>query len=104
LLTPKRRARYREWDADELVSAFQENNHAVEPVISMEQALGADGEPHPQLAANGMVATVDDPELGPTTQIGVPIHMFGTPGGIVGPRPRAGEHTRAVFTELGYSP
>lgn len=104
LLTPKRRAKYREWDADELVAAFQENNHAVEPVISMEQALGADGEPHPQLAANGMVATVDDPDLGPTTQVGVPIHMFGTPGGIAGPRPRAGEHTHAVFTELGYTP
>ena len=30
----------------------------------MEEALGANGTPHPQLVANDMVATVDDPELG----------------------------------------
>jgi len=103
-LTPQRRAKYREWASDELIAAFQENNHAVEAVISMERALGAGGAPHAQLAANGMVATVDDPDLGPTTQVGVPIHLFGTPGGIRGPRPTAGQHTDAVFTELGYSP
>jgi crotonobetainyl-CoA:carnitine CoA-transferase CaiB-like acyl-CoA transferase len=50
-----------------------------------------------------MVATVDDPDLGLTTQIGVPIHLAGTPGGIKGPRPRAGADTTAVFTELGYT-
>ena len=32
--------------------------------ITMEDALGANGAPHPQLVANDMVATVDDPELG----------------------------------------
>jgi crotonobetainyl-CoA:carnitine CoA-transferase CaiB-like acyl-CoA transferase len=102
-LTPRRRAAYRARDGAELIAQFQENNHAVEAVISMEQALGAGGAPHPQLAANDMVATVVDPDLGPTTQVGVPIHLAGTPGGIVGPRPRAGAHTDEVFTELGYT-
>jgi crotonobetainyl-CoA:carnitine CoA-transferase CaiB-like acyl-CoA transferase len=104
LLTPKRRAKYRARDRDGLIAEFQENNHAVEAVISMEQALGVDGSPHEQLAANHMIVTVDDPDLGPTTQVGVPIHLAGTPGAIRGPRPRAGEHTDAVFTELGYTP
>ena len=35
------------------------------------------GHPHPQLVANGMIATVDDPVLGHTTQVGVPIHLRG---------------------------
>ena len=48
-----------------------------------------DGAPHPQLVANDMVATVDDPELGKTTQVGVPIHLLGTPGGDPGPAPAA---------------
>ena len=38
------------------------------------------GTPHPQLVANGMVATVEDPELGTTTQIGVPDQPARHPG------------------------
>ena len=60
----------------------------------MEEALGEHGQPHPQLAANDMVATVDDPELGATTQIGVPIHLLGTPGAIQGPQPMPGRAQR----------
>jgi crotonobetainyl-CoA:carnitine CoA-transferase CaiB-like acyl-CoA transferase len=50
-----------------------------------------------------MVAEVDDPELGLTTQIGVPINLFGTPGAIRGPQPRAGEHNTEIWGDLGYS-
>jgi crotonobetainyl-CoA:carnitine CoA-transferase CaiB-like acyl-CoA transferase len=102
-LTPRRRAAYREQDGRRLIEEFNANNHAVEAIISMEDALGATGEPHPQLAANGMVATVEDPELGRTTQIGTPIHLMGTPGGIRGPRPRLGDDNAEVFGALGYS-
>ena len=59
---------------------------------------------HPQVIANDMVATVVDPDLGPTTQMGVPIHMLGTPGAIQGPQPRPGEHNAEILGELGYSP
>ena len=58
-------------------------------------------EPHPQLVANGMVATVDDPELGTTTQVGVPLHLAATPGAIKGPRPRPGQHNAEIWGELG---
>jgi crotonobetainyl-CoA:carnitine CoA-transferase CaiB-like acyl-CoA transferase len=47
-----------------------------------------------------MVVTVDDPDLGPTTQIGVPIHLLGTPGGITGPQPRVGEHNDEIWGDL----
>lgn len=101
--TIRRRAAYKEHDRAELVASFQEHNHAVEAVITAEEALGAGGSPHPQLVANGMVATVDDPELGRTTQIGVPINLLGTPGAIRGPQPIAGEHNREILGGLGYS-
>jgi len=102
-ITPLRRAAYKRHRRDELIEEFRENNHAVEAVDTMEAALGAGGSPHPQLVANDMVAEVDDPDLGPTTQIGVPIHLASTPGGIVGPRPRPGQHNEEIFGALGYS-
>jgi crotonobetainyl-CoA:carnitine CoA-transferase CaiB-like acyl-CoA transferase len=102
-LTPKRRAAFKSRKRDELIAEFRENNHAIEAIETMEVALGANGAAHPQLVANDMIATVDDPELGHTTQVGVPIHLSGTPGGIRGPRPRPGQHNREIFGELGYS-
>jgi formyl-CoA transferase len=38
-----------------------------------------------QLNHNGMVVEVDDPVLGGTTQMGVPVRLHGAPGHIVGP-------------------
>lgn len=101
--TVRRREAYRQHRRDELVENFQSHHHAIESVITAEEALGAGGRPHPQLVANGMVATVDDPELGRTTQIGVPINLLGTPGGIQGPQPLPGEHNVEILGVLGYS-
>jgi crotonobetainyl-CoA:carnitine CoA-transferase CaiB-like acyl-CoA transferase len=99
VINRRRREAFKQHDRAKLVSEFQANNHAIEPIITMEEALA---DPHPQLAANGMVAQVEDPELGTTTQIGVPINLFGTPGAIRGPQPRVGEHNAEVWGELGY--
>ncbi len=78
-------------DRDALVAEFRANNHAIEAVESRWRRRSARAaQPHPQLVANDMIATVDDPELGHTTQIGVPIHLRGTPGAIQGPQPHAG--------------
>ncbi|MBK5287584.1 MAG: CoA transferase [Acidimicrobiia bacterium] len=101
--TQRRREAYKTHRRDELVATFQEHNHAIEAVITAEEALGAGGAPHPQLVANGMVATIEDPELGTTTQMGVPINLLGTPGGIQGPQPLPGQHNREIFGALGYS-
>ncbi len=102
-LTPKRRAAYKARKRDELLAEFRDNNHAIEAIDTMEAALGANGQPHPQLAANDMIATVDDAHLGRTTQVGVPIHLASTPGGITGSRPDPGQHNREIFGALGYS-
>ncbi len=101
--TDRRREGYKTHDRAELVANFQAHNHAIEAVITMEEALGATGAPHPQLLANGMIATVEDSELGTTTQIGVPINLQSTPGAIQGPQPLPGAHNREILGGLGYS-
>ena len=40
----------------------------------------------PQVRANGMVETLTDPEVGPLSQMGVPVQLSRTPGRIQGPR------------------
>ncbi len=101
--TARRREAYKQHDRADLVSRFQAHNHAIEAVITTEEALGASGHPHPQLVANDMVATIDDPELGRTTQMGVPINLHSTPGAIQGPQPLPGQHNHEIFGDLGYS-
>jgi crotonobetainyl-CoA:carnitine CoA-transferase CaiB-like acyl-CoA transferase len=86
---------FKKWKRDDLVAELIANNHAVEAVVTPEEQFA-----HPQLIANDMVVTVDDPDLGPTTQIGVPIHLLGTPGGITGPQPRVGEHNDEIWGDL----
>ncbi len=103
-ITPMRRQAYQEWSRDALVDEFRANNHAVEPIVGFGEQFTVDGgQPHRQLVANDMVATLDDPELGTTTQVGVPIHLAGTPGAIRGPRPLPGQHNEEIFGALGYS-
>jgi crotonobetainyl-CoA:carnitine CoA-transferase CaiB-like acyl-CoA transferase len=51
-----------------------------------EARLTPEGLDDPQVVHNGMVTTLDDPGVGPATQMGVPIHLTGTPGRVAGPR------------------
>jgi crotonobetainyl-CoA:carnitine CoA-transferase CaiB-like acyl-CoA transferase len=97
-------AGFDDWDREELIEEFRENNHAIEAIDTMEVALGVGGAPHPQLLANDMVASVTDPEYGDTTQVGVPIHALDEPGAITGPRPEPGQHNAEIFGALGYAP
>jgi crotonobetainyl-CoA:carnitine CoA-transferase CaiB-like acyl-CoA transferase len=92
----KRREKYKEWKRDDIVAAFQANNHAIEAIISPDEQFS-----HPQLIANDMVKTVVDPVVGETTQIGPPLHMLGTPTAIQGPQPEPGQHNDEIRRELG---
>ncbi|HUR77083.1 MAG TPA: CoA transferase [Acidimicrobiales bacterium] len=80
---------------DELVEQFHAAGLGAEPIVAMEAAYE-----HGQIVANQMVARVADPELGMTTQIGVPMQLSRTPGAIQGPRPTPGQHTEEVLAEL----
>jgi crotonobetainyl-CoA:carnitine CoA-transferase CaiB-like acyl-CoA transferase len=49
------------------------------------------------------VVEVIDPEVGPTTQVGVSIFLGATPGEVKGPQPLAGAHTDEVLRSLGHA-
>jgi crotonobetainyl-CoA:carnitine CoA-transferase CaiB-like acyl-CoA transferase len=56
----------------------------------------------PQAVHNGIVVSVDDPELGPIEQVGVAARMGGAPGAVRGPAPGPGEHTATLLRRFGY--
>jgi crotonobetainyl-CoA:carnitine CoA-transferase CaiB-like acyl-CoA transferase len=89
---------YARQDRQALVEDFHDAGLGAEAVNPM-----ADIFTHAQFVANGLAATVEDPELGRTTQIGVPAVLTGTPGGIRGGQPRVGEHSREVLAGAGFS-
>jgi len=92
------RAAYLRWPCAELVEAFHEAGLGAEAVTPMSAVFS-----HPQFVANGMAATVEDPELGSTTQVGLPAVLVGTPGAIRGGQPLVGEHSREVLADAGYA-
>jgi crotonobetainyl-CoA:carnitine CoA-transferase CaiB-like acyl-CoA transferase len=77
---------------DRFVADLNSANLGAEAVVPMHEAYR-----HPQLIANGMVASVSDPDLGETTQIGLPFTLSRNPGRILGGRPKPGEHGAEIF-------
>jgi crotonobetainyl-CoA:carnitine CoA-transferase CaiB-like acyl-CoA transferase len=57
----------------------------------------------PQVIANGMVIEMDQPGVGKVRQMGVPVRLDRTPGGVAGPAPALGEHSAEVLGRLGYT-
>lgn len=82
---------------DDLVAEFHAAGLGAEAIVPSAEFLH-----HPQLEANEMVISVEDPDLGATRQIGVPIQLEATPGSLQGPRPSPGQHSRQVLEEVGY--
>jgi crotonobetainyl-CoA:carnitine CoA-transferase CaiB-like acyl-CoA transferase len=94
----KLRDAYRQRSRRELIEEFHDANLGAEAVTPMAEVFS-----HPQFVANAMAATVEDPELGTTTQVGVPAVLSATPGGIRGGQPTVGAHSREVLAEAGYA-
>ena len=57
----------------------------------------------PQVAANRMVVELQDPEVGPIVQMGVPIELSATPGKVQGPRVLP-THSQAVCLTISRHP
>jgi crotonobetainyl-CoA:carnitine CoA-transferase CaiB-like acyl-CoA transferase len=56
----------------------------------------------PHTLARDMVVEVEHPRAGPVKTIGLPVKFARTPGGVGGPAPVYGQHTREVLAEFGY--
>jgi crotonobetainyl-CoA:carnitine CoA-transferase CaiB-like acyl-CoA transferase len=56
----------------------------------------------PHTLAREMVVEVAHPRAGPVKTIGLPVKFTQTPGGVGGPAPVYGQHTREVLAEFGY--
>ena len=83
---------------DEWLELLREGDVPCAPVQTIEEFLH-----DPQVLANDMVATVEDPSLGKVREMGVPVKLAMTPGQVKGPSPLLGQHTEEVLADLGYS-
>lgn len=79
----------------EWATALEEADVPYAPVLTME-----DAQSDPQAKHNEMFLEVEDPELGHTTQAGLPVKLLATPGVVSGPAARPGEQTEAVLSEI----
>jgi crotonobetainyl-CoA:carnitine CoA-transferase CaiB-like acyl-CoA transferase len=90
------RVAYRARDRAALIEAFHAAGLGAEAIVPMANVFS-----HPPFVANGVSVPVDDPELGATTQVGVPAVLAQTPGAVRGGQPRVGEQSREVLLEAG---
>ena len=70
----------------------------IEPVLDLDEALDSE-----LVQAREMVVEWEQPEIGPVRQLGVPIKLSRTPGGVHSPAPGFCEHTRDVLADAGLS-
>jgi crotonobetainyl-CoA:carnitine CoA-transferase CaiB-like acyl-CoA transferase len=72
----------------------------LEPVLDLDEALDSE-----LVRSREMVVELDQPGIDePVRQLGVPVKLSRTPGGVHAPAPALGENTREVLEALGYSP
>jgi crotonobetainyl-CoA:carnitine CoA-transferase CaiB-like acyl-CoA transferase len=84
---------------DEWIKLLREHDVPVEGVVATEETLR-----HGQTRANEMMAEIDDPQRGRTTQIGIPVRFSKSPGRIKGPAPAPGQHSSDILAELSHAP
>jgi alpha-methylacyl-CoA racemase len=78
--------------------AFNDEHDAmIEPVLDLDEALESE-----LVRAREMVIEWEQPELGTVRQLGVPVKLSRTPGGVHAPAPGLGEHTREVLAAAGF--
>ena len=54
----------------------------------------------PQVAANEMVIEIEESDLGPVREMGIPVRLRRTPGGVNSRSPKLGEHTDEILKTL----
>jgi crotonobetainyl-CoA:carnitine CoA-transferase CaiB-like acyl-CoA transferase len=83
---------------DEWQAFASEHDCCLEPVLDLGEALESE-----LVRAREMVVELDQPGVAqPVRQLGVPVKLSRTPGGVHAPGPGLGEHTREVLAAAGY--
>jgi len=83
---------FQERTTDEWLEILEKGQIPCAPVNTLRQAYD-----DPQLLANGMLRSVEHPDLGPISQLGAPYWLNGESLPIRMPPPRLGEHTAEVL-------
>ncbi len=82
------------------IERFAEHDVPGAPVLSPEEVFDS-----PQVAANDMLASIEQPPVGRVRYMNVPVHLSVTPGAVRSPAPvEIGRDTEAILSELGYGP
>ncbi len=79
----------------EWVATFEKAGIPVGAINDVATALA-----HPQLAARGMIASLEHPVAGEIRVLGVPARLSETPGEVRTPPPLLGEHTRVLLERV----
>ncbi|HSF96201.1 MAG TPA: CoA transferase [Thermohalobaculum sp.] len=97
-LTEALNAIFRHRTTGDWLAILQEGGFPAGPVLSIAE-MHAD----PQTRAREMVVATDHPVAGRVESLGLPVKFADTPGGVRGPAPVLGQHSREVLGEYGYS-
>ncbi len=92
----EKKAAFKRQSRSELIETYHASGLGAEAIVAPHERFE-----HPHLKATGGVVEVDDPEVGPTTQVGVMVFLESTPGAVMGPQPAAGAHNGEVLASLG---
>jgi crotonobetainyl-CoA:carnitine CoA-transferase CaiB-like acyl-CoA transferase len=82
----------------EWAALLQREDIAVGPCLEPGEMLQ-----HEQARANDLALELHDPQLGPLTQVGLPLKFDVSPGEVRGAAPTAGLDTAEILASLGYS-
>jgi crotonobetainyl-CoA:carnitine CoA-transferase CaiB-like acyl-CoA transferase len=93
------REAFGKFPSSEWVAFGEARNLGIALVRSPEEAFD-----DAALLKQGCVVEVEDPELGPVRHAGVLLEFSQTPGAVLGPAPRPGEHTAEVLAALERAP
>jgi crotonobetainyl-CoA:carnitine CoA-transferase CaiB-like acyl-CoA transferase len=87
---------FRQHTCDHWIALCEANDIPACRVNNLEDILA-----HPQIAANGLVHEIDDPQRGHVGILGPPVKMSGHEVGVERLAPMIGEHTDEILGEFG---